>query len=238
MPRRVNRGRFVRKGVEAGSEGATPTRALLPLSAWRQGAVYAQVASTNVSPIVEASHFSLSGWRVPTLKNARGLGRFRSSTLFARRCTRPGVATERRRSFILARSASCAELAYCSASAGSLPTSTPDGTANAHVGGGGGARRCAPSCGTRAMPKFLFEAACTLDRFEGVHVREGPAGVTPWPRSRRALGKARELHFAFSDRDAYVMSTFLTTRAPRPSPSPSTRLEEPGGENRGTADAG
>jgi hypothetical protein len=125
MLRRVNRGRFVRKGVEAGSEGATPTRALLPLSAWRQGAVYAQVASTNVSPIVEASHFSLSGWRVPTLKNAGELGRFRSSTLFAPRCTRPGVATERRRSFILARSASCAELAYCSASAGSLSPSTP-----------------------------------------------------------------------------------------------------------------
>lgn len=176
MPRRVNRGRFVRKGVEAGSEGATPTRALLPLSAWRQGAVYAQVASTNVSPIVEASHFSLSGWRVPTLKNARGLGRFRSSTLFARRCTRPGVATERRRSFILARSASCAELAYCSASAGSLPTSTPTEPqmhASAGVVALDGVRRPAAQ---EPCPSF-----CSRPRARWIASRAFKCGRTSWP---------------------------------------------------------
>jgi hypothetical protein len=40
---------------------------------------------TNPAAIVAPS---VSGWRVPTLKNAGGLGRFRSSKLFAQPCTR------------------------------------------------------------------------------------------------------------------------------------------------------
>lgn len=172
MPRRVNRGRFVRKGVEAGSEGATPTRALLPLSAWRQGAVSAQVASTNVSPIVEASHFRLEWLEGPYAQErprARKVQKFNAvcSTMHpSRRRHRtqaqlyPGPLCQLRRTrLLLSLRRIAADL-------------NADGTANAHVGGGGGARRCAPSCGTRAMPKFLFEAACTLDRFKGVQVRE------------------------------------------------------------------
>ena len=56
------------------------------------------------------------------------------------------------------------------------------------------------------MPKFLFEASYTLDGVNGVHSAGGSSRRDAVARVAESVGgRLESFHFAFGDRDAYVV---------------------------------